>query len=141
MMRALWIALALVGLAGLVLAGDGCAGKLQPLPTQAKQCAVNQIDPALADAAKTAASSPDPAAWLTFATGELLGRGLAIATCTVLALLQDLDAKLPAPADSVGHVVGLRTFMATPDPNALAHNRLVDWLHTHGVDHAHPGAP
>lgn len=146
---ALWWGVLAASLVLFALAMPGCAGRFKNVPTQTKSCALNQADPAVADALHqlqaSASSAPGAPSWQDFAAGELLSRGLGFATCLVVALLGDLDAQPGAPpaVDQVGHVAAtpeLQGFASIADPNALAHNRLVDWLHAHGIIHQHRGA-
>lgn len=150
-----------VALAALALALASCAA-LRPLPAQAEQCAggvVPDVGAALFNQAMASAEgTPGAPSWASFSKQQLLSNGMALALCIGEALLHDLDAKLPsaAQADASGHVtpasIGLRVAAlgmtpagadgpACPDPVVyLAHDRVVDFLEQHGVEHQHRAA-
>lgn len=138
-------------LAPLVVLLCSCAGQLQQLPAQAVTCAQGIVPSegaaVLAQAYASATSAPGAPSWNDFAKGQLLSQGLSLALCIGEALLHDLDAKLPstAVADASGHVVPLSVHVdagaegpTCPDPKLLlAHDRAVDFLAAHGVEHRH----
>lgn len=137
-----------VRLAPIVMLVCGCAGQLQQLPAQAAACAEGIVPAAsaavLQEAEASATSAPGAPSWNDFAKGQLLSQGVNVAICIGLALVHDLDAKLPASADvadASGHVLPM---VKEADAGAcsdstllLAHDRAVDFLEAHGVKHVH----
>lgn len=138
-------------LVALVVMAASC-GQLQQLPSQAATCAAGVVPAegtALAQQAyASATSSPGAPTWAQFATSQLVSQGVALALCIVEAMAHDLDTKLPTNtlADASGHVVPLAKVAtdggvdgpSCADPKLLlAHDRAVDFLERHGVQHYH----
>lgn len=122
-----------------VVAGFGACAGVQKIVDSCAGAAKGAVDSLTQQAYESATNQTGAPSWTAFASTTLLAQGEAIAICAAQGAIAMIDGKLPAsPAAPGGHDHIVANVAIQADPLlASGHERLADFLDTHGSSHSH----